>query len=160
MTFITFVLSNLIFSFFHLILANQVFADLSVYETKILVIDGQEVNVTHHVDSKFIGKYSGSKSGFLILSKDGSGVYMHDETGFLKKGCTPEGINFEWGFIVNEQGELLKFERPYGFSYPVVYKATGDIQFQGCSKPFLVDYILVKKNGVITISSSSDWVKE
>jgi hypothetical protein len=140
--------------------ANQAFADSGEHKIKVLVINGQEVKVTHQVDSKFIGKYSGSKSGFLILNEDGSGVYQHDESGMMKKGCTTEGIDFEWGFLVNDQGEVVKFDRPYGLSYPVIYKATGGFQFQGCSKPFLVDNILDKKGGVITISSSSDWIKE
>jgi len=151
---------NILFAFFALLLSIQLLVDDATLITKTLIINDQEVVVTHHVDSKFIGKYSGSKSGYLKLNPDGSGFYLNDESGMRKKDCPAGGIDFEWGFIVNKEGELVKFDRPYGFSYPVVYKATGDIQFQGCTKPFLVDYILVKKNGVIAISSSSDWVKE
>ncbi|MFC2125580.1 hypothetical protein ACFLU5_12285 [Bacteroidota bacterium] len=153
-------LHNLVFSFVYLLLSNQLFVDHPEYETKVLLIDGQEVVVTHQVDSKFIGRYSGSKAGYLLLNMDGTGIYVHDEPGIMKKDCTPGAIDFEWGFLISDQGEIVKFDRPYGFSYPVIYKATGDIQFQGCSKSFLIDYILVKKNGVITISSSSDWIKE
>ena len=142
------------------ILTVQLLVNDAAFITKTLMINNQEVIVTHQIDSKFIGRYSGSKSGYLILKSDGSGFYMNDEPGMKKKDCPAGGIEFEWGFIVSEEGELVKFERPYGYSYPVIYKATGDVQFQGCTKPYLVDYILVKKNGVITISSSSDWVKE
>ena len=127
---------------------------------KYFLIDGQQVAVTHQVDSKFIGKYSGSRSGYMILNIDGTGLYMYDEPGMMKEGCTATVIEFEWGFLVNDEGEIVKYNRPYGLSYPVIYKATGEVEFQGCSKPFLVDFILVKDNGLITVSSSSDWIKE
>ena len=95
-----------------------------------------------------------------MLSKDGTGKYLYDKTVFFGQNCKRELIEFEWGFIIDENGQVVKFEREYGYSYPIIYKATREVLFQGCSKAVLVDYILVKKNGVITISSSSDWIKE
>lgn len=154
------VIKKLTITFISLLSVYQLCAEHPGYETKILQVNGQEIVVTHHVDSIFIGRYSGSKSGYLFLNIDGTGIYQHDESGIMKKNCPSGAIDFEWGFLLNDEGELVSFERPYGLSYPVIYVVTGNKQFQGCSKSYLVDYIMVKKNGVIAISSSSDWVKE
>jgi hypothetical protein len=123
-----------------------------------LEFEGTQVNTTFKIDKKFYGKYQGNKKGFLQLNTDGSGIYSYDYAG-LAKSCNGELIEFTWGFVVDENNEIVRFERPYGYSYPVIYNCTGDNGFQGCTKRFMIDYILEYKNGTITISSSDDWKK-
>lgn len=126
--------------------------------TRLLEYNGSKVKTTFDIDEKFIGKYIGKKSGFLELKIGGIGVYQYDYPG-ITEGCSGEHIEFTWGFIVDENDEIVKFERPYGFSYPIIYNCTGDNAFQGCTKRSMVDYILEYKDGSITISSSDDWEK-
>ena len=124
-----------------------------------LEYNGAMVKTTFDVEHKFIGKYTGSKKGFLELNHDGNGVYQYDYSG-LSPDCPGETIEFKWGFIVDEQGEILKFERSYGYSYPIIYNCSGENAFQGCTKRTMIDYILEYDNGTITISSSDDWIKK
>ncbi|MCK5705059.1 MAG: hypothetical protein KAI29_28100, partial [Cyclobacteriaceae bacterium] len=56
-------------------------------------------------------------------------------------------------------GEIVKFKRTYGYSYPIIYNCSGENAFQGCSKRTMVDYVLEYDDGTITISSSDDWIK-
>ena len=146
-------------SYILILILNSYFipSDLPV---KFFNINGRQVKVTHQVDKKFLGTYSGSKGGYLILKEDGTGEYFYDEQGIFMKNCNSDIIKFEWGFIVDDRGEIVRFERDYGYSYPVIYLSTHELSFRDCSKSFMVDYILDKKNGIITISSSSDWEKE
>ena len=123
-----------------------------------LDFNGKQVKTTFQIDEMFYGKYAGSKKGFLLLSPDGSGIYNYDYSG-LSKNCSSEQIEINWGFLVDEYGEVVRFERPYGFSYPIIYNCSGDNAFQGCTKRTMVDYVLVYKDGTITISSSDDWEK-
>lgn len=127
-------------------------------EFRKLEFEGAQVNTTYQIDKKFYGKYQGSKKGFLQLNADGSGMYSYDYTG-LTKSCSGELIELSWGFVVDENKEVVRFERPYGYSYPIIYNCTGENAFQGCTKRFMVDYILEYKNGTITVSSSDDWKK-
>lgn len=123
-----------------------------------LEYNGTKINTTFDVDQKFYGRYQGNKSGYLQLHKNGTGVYKYDYAG-LSKSCQGELIEFNWGFVLNENNEIIRAERPYGYSYPVVYNCTGENSFKNCSERIMVDYILVYKDGTITISSSDDWKK-
>ena len=60
---------------------------------------------------------------------------------------------------IDENGEIVKFKRTYGYSYPIIYNCSGENAFQGCSKRSMVDYVLEYDDGTITISSSDDWIK-
>jgi hypothetical protein len=126
--------------------------------TRLLEYNGSMVKTTFTIDKKFLGRYHGSKKGFLQLNDDGSGIYQYDYPK-LSSDCSSDDITFRWGFIVDENGEVLKFERSYGFSYPIIYNCSGENAFQGCTTRFMVDYILEYDDGTITISSSDDWEK-
>ena len=126
--------------------------------TRLLEYNGSMVKTTFTIDKKFLGRYNGNKNGFLQLNDDGSGIYQYDYPK-LSSDCSGEDITFRWGFIVDENGEVLKFERSYGFSYPIIYNCSGENAFQGCTTRFMVDYILAYDDGTITISSSDDWEK-
>ncbi|UII29428.1 hypothetical protein LVD15_13660 [Fulvivirga maritima] len=121
--------------------------------------NGTAVKTTFNVPVEFYGKYAGRKSGYLQINEDGSGVYNYDIFGFAPSSCEKGAIDMEWGFLLNENNEIVKFEREYGLSYPVLMKSTGATQFQGCRTPVMLDFILVRKNGSITVSSSDDWEK-
>lgn len=126
--------------------------------TRILKYNGSNVKTTFTIDPKFVGRYQGSKVGFLQLNDDGSGIYQYDYKK-LSGDCSEEDITFHWGFIVDENEEVVKFEREYGYSYPIIYNCLGENTFQGCTKRFMLDYILEYNDGTITISSSDDWEK-
>jgi hypothetical protein len=126
---------------------------------RMLQFNGVEVKTTYKVDRKFIGRYSGKKSGYLVLNENGSGSYLYDYHVRSGTQC-PEGrIELKWGFLVDEDGDVVRFDRPYGYSYPLIYVSTGEISFQACTKNSMIDYLLVYKDGTITVSSSDDWVK-
>ena len=127
-------------------------------KTRQLEYNGSTVMTTFEIEGKFYGKYMGHKSGFLLLNSDGSGIYRYDYPE-MSPACYGENIEFIWGFIVDENGETVKFKRPYGFSYPIVYNCSGDNAFQGCTKRAMIDYVLEYDDGTITISSSDDWEK-
>ena len=126
---------------------------------RLLEHNGSKVMTTYHVASKFIGKYTGSKGGFLVLNSDGTGTYRYDYNQ-LSKGCPGIDIEITWGFIVDDKGAIVRFERPYGYSYPVIYNCTGDNAFRGCTARTMVDYLLEYNDGTLTVSSSSDWRKK
>lgn len=121
--------------------------------------NGSEVKTTFKVDDKFIGRYSGKKTGFLLLNADGTGVYKYDVYGFSKGDCKGGEVHFIWGFILDEKSEIVRFDRSYGYSYPIVYVSSGEAGFQDCTKKSLVDYLLVRRDGSIAVSSSDDWIK-
>lgn len=129
-------------------------------DIRVLTVEEQPVVTTYKVASRFLGVYRGRKSGFLELRADGSGFYRYDLQGLGKDGCQDGEIPIIWGFIVAEDGSVVRFERPYGFSYPVVYLSTSDKKFQGCSRPAMVDYLLEHRNGMIAVSSSDDWIRQ
>lgn len=120
--------------------------------------NGAKVHTTFDVDKQFYGKYKGRKSGFLMLQEDGSGIYQYDYPG-LSPDCAGKEITFKWGFILDENGEVVSFKRSYGYSFPIIYNCTSTNTFQGCTKATMVDYILVYDDGTITVSSSDDWKK-
>ncbi len=129
-----------------------------VDESKILELEGQQVRVTHSVDQVFYGRYQGEKDGYLLLNEDGTGEYSYDIQ-MPVKNCDTGVISFEWGFIIDEFNQIVRFERDYGFSYPVIYKCFGNNCFQGCKKTFLLDFILDRKSDRLEVSSSDDWIK-
>lgn len=119
----------------------------------------QEVKTTFDTSAKFIGEYKGKKSGYLILNEDGSGIYNYDIFGFAPESCKKQPITVEWGFMLDENDKILKFEREYGYSYPVLLKSTGTISFKGCRDQVLLDFIMEYKDGSLGVSSSDDWKK-
>ena len=125
---------------------------------EIFDIDGQKVRVTHIADEMFYGMYKGKKQGFLLLNRDGTGEYFYDEFGVIKAGCKKEKVMFKWGFLVDENNKIVRFEREYGYSYPIMYHCLESACFQGCQKSFMIDYILLK-NDKLVVSSSDDWEK-
>ncbi len=128
-------------------------------KTRIFTLNDRRVKVTSDADPNFYGKYQGAKDGYLLLRKDGTGEYLYD-IALPAEGCRKGVIEFEWGFLVDENEDIVRFERDYGFSYPVIYVCTGDNCFQSCRVRYLVDYIMDKNEGILEVSSSDDWVKE
>lgn len=134
---------------------------LSFVETRYFELNGVSVKTTYSVPARFIGTYKGSENGFLRLNPDGTGMYLYDAKVVLPPGCNLDTISLEWGFIVDDNNEIVRFKRDYGFSYPIIYKSIGKTTFQGCSKTIFLDYILeYRKNNFLTIASSDDWVKK
>ncbi len=125
---------------------------------RVLSFDGSEVLTTYGIDAEFYGIYKGNKPGYLELRADGTGTYRYDYSA-LMKSCEGIGIDFDWGFLIDDQGNVVRFERPYGYSYPVIYSCTGKNTFRNCTMTTMIDYILVYKTGDITVSSSDDWKK-
>ena len=123
-----------------------------------LEYNGSKIITTFSIDDKFLGTYQGNKKGFLLLNSDGSGIYKYDYQG-LSSNCSGENITFDWGFIIDEHGAIVKFKRPYGYSYPILCNCSGENTFQGCTKRSMLDYILEYDDGTITVSSSDDWEK-
>jgi hypothetical protein len=109
---------------------------------------------------KFNGKYAGDKAGFLELRPDGTGTYVYDIFGIAPADCIKGPISFEYGFLVDENNSPIKLERDYGWSYPVLFKVTGETAFQGCRTKVMLDFILEKKDGSLHVSSSDNWVKQ
>ncbi|MDH5475044.1 MAG: hypothetical protein OEX22_05075, partial [Cyclobacteriaceae bacterium] len=79
--------------------------------------------------------------------------------GFAPASCKNQPIKIEWGFMLDKNNEILKFEREYGFSYPILLKSVGDTSFKGCRDQVLLDFILEYKDGTLGVSSSDDWKK-
>lgn len=125
---------------------------------RIINYDGREVKTTYEVEASFIGTYEGRKAGFLKLNADGTGEYKYDIFGFAPASCERKPISFLWGFILDKDGKVIKNERDYGFSYPILFQSTGSNSFQGCRTEVLKDYILIKGK-TLHVSSSDDWEK-
>jgi len=126
---------------------------------RIITYEGQEVNTTFDVEVRFIGTYSGNKTGYLQLNEDGTGLYKYDIFGFAPQNCKNQVIQIEWGFLRNTEGGIVKFEREYGYSYPILLKSIGETSFQGCREPILLDFLLEYKDGSLGVSSSDNWKK-
>jgi hypothetical protein len=126
---------------------------------RLFTIEGKEVRTTYKSDDRFYGKYSGSKGGYLLLNSDGTGEYLDDYFAFALAGCPVGPVIFRWGFILDEKDQVVRFERDYGYSIPVIYESTGEKSFQGCRKKVFVDYLLIRVDGTIEVSSSDDWKK-
>lgn len=134
---------------------------LFISNDKIRVIhyEGQDINTTYAVSEDFLGEYKGRKSGYLILNEDGTGLYKYDIFGFAPASCKNQPIKIEWGFMIDKNNEILKFDREYGFSYPILLKSIGETSFKGCRDEVLLDFILEYKDGSLGVSSSDDWKK-
>ena len=139
-----------------LLVAIFLFTDRDI---RLFEYNGSSVKTIYEVDSKFYGEYSGRKTGFLKLNIDGSGEYRYDIFDFAPANCVKQTITLEWGFILNDNGKIVSFERDYGQSYPILLKSTGDTKFQGCQKEVLLDFIMEYKKGDLSVSSSDDWIK-
>ena len=126
---------------------------------RTFTIDGKEVKVTFSADRRYYGKYSGAKTGYLLLREDGTGEYQYDYFGLATATCKPGPVPFRWGFILDENNNIVKFERDYGYSIPIIYVCTGESSFQGCRKNVFIDYLLDLRDGTIEVSSSDDWKK-
>jgi hypothetical protein len=127
---------------------------------KTFVINGQEVRVSVGGNPAFYGRYSGDKNGFLQLNSDGTGEYRYDYMLQSAPDCSRGVISMEWGFLVDDSGEMVRFSREYGYSYPIIYLCPEGPCFQGCRKTFMVDYILEKSDGSLSVSSSDNWSKK
>lgn len=132
----------------------------SVMEEKdrVIIYGETEYRTTYAVPVEFIGLYKGRKSGFLKLNADGTGEYKYDIFGYARASCERKPIAFIWGFILDNDGNLFKNERDYGFSYPILLQSTGSNSFQGCRTEVLKEFILNKGNS-LHVSSSDDWQK-
>lgn len=128
-------------------------------DIRIFEYQGSKVRTTYKVEDHFLGTYSGRKSGYLELYKSGLGVYKYDVFGFALKGCTANAIKFEWGFLVDDDNEIVKFKRDYGFSYPILMRSISENSFKGCREEIMLDFIF-EKEGNLHVSSSDDWKKE
>ena len=123
-----------------------------------MVYQGDTYTTTYEVPAKFIGRYDGDKTGFLVLSDDVTGEYKYDIFGYAPASCERNTITFEWGFVLDDNENITKNQRDYGYSYPILMKSTGNTSFQGCRAQVMLDYILVKADG-LHVSSSDDWHK-
>jgi hypothetical protein len=127
-------------------------------KNRTMVYQDETFTTTYDVPARFIGRYDGEKTGFLVLNTNGTGEYKYDIFGYAPASCKRKTIYFEWGFILDDNGNISKNQREYGFSYPFLMKSTGETSFQGCRSEVMLDYILVKDDG-LHVSSSDDWRK-
>ena len=82
------------------------FQSVSNEKTRQLDVNGSKVMTTYEIDSKFLGKYMGSKKGYLLLDSNGNGTYRYDYPG-ISPDCSEETIVFKWGFILDENGVVV-----------------------------------------------------
>jgi hypothetical protein len=127
-------------------------------DNRIIIYRGEEYKTTISVAQNFIGTYKGRKAGYLELKSDGTGTYKYDIFGLAPASCKRTPITFEWGFLLDENNQIVKRKRDYGYSYPILFKSTSKTTFQGCRTDVMMDYIMDKK-GVLNVSSSDDWKK-
>lgn len=125
---------------------------------RIIMYKGEAYQTTIDVEVKFLGTYKGRKTGYLLLNADGTGTYKYDIFGPAPSTCKRGPITFNWGFLLDENGKVIKRKRNYGYSYPILLESTSSTSFQGCNTPVMMDYIL-DRNGTLHISSSDDWKK-
>ncbi|MGB3180176.1 MAG: hypothetical protein WBB45_02220 [Cyclobacteriaceae bacterium] len=127
--------------------------------TRTFIYRNEPVITTTNVPARFLGKYTGRNGGYLELRGDGTGTYVYDYFVYPTEGCVPGPVAIEWGFLINEKGGVFRYDRQYGYSYPVILKATSEnTSFQGCRETVIMDYILVRGKE-LSVSSSDDWVK-
>lgn len=129
-------------------------------DIRIIEYNGSEVKTTYTANPKFYGQYKGRKGGFLQLNEDGSGVYKYDVFGFAPASCKKQPIDIEWGFLIDDNNEIVSFKREYGISYPILFKSVSETKFQGCQKEVMLDFVMEYKSGQLGISSSDDWTKD
>lgn len=129
-------------------------------KVRVIKYEGQDINTTYDVSANFLGEYKGRKSGYLLLNEDGTGLYKYDMFGFAPTSCKNQPIQIEWGFMIDKSNEILKFDREYGYSYPILLRSVGETSFKGCRDEVLLDFILEYKDGSLGVSSSDDWKKQ
>jgi hypothetical protein len=134
------------------------FGSFTGEKDRIIIYYGEEVATTFAVPEEFLGIYEGRKTGYLKLNADGTGEYKYDIFGLAPASCERKPIQFQWGFILDDEGKIIKNKRDYGFSYPILMESTGSNSFQGCRKPVMKDFIL-RRGESLHVSSSDDWVK-
>ncbi len=144
---------------FLVLLLSWSFATNAPREIREMQYEGKTYETTYNIE-QFNGRYSGSKSGYLQLNEDGTGVYVYDVFGVAPSDCKRGPIELEYGFPVDEKNEPVKMEREYGYSYPIILKSTGETSFQGCRTEVMLDFILEKKDGNLHVSSSDNWIKQ
>ena len=133
--------------------------NISSEKIRFINYEGRDVKTTFDVPSKFFGEYKGRKSGYLILNEDGTGYYKYDVFGFAPASCKNQPIQIEWGLLLDKNDRILKFDREYGFSFPMLLKSVGETSFKGCRDEVLLDFIMEYKDGSLGVSSSDDWKK-
>jgi len=121
--------------------------------------EGKSYRTRFNVES-FNGTYKGNKDGYLRLNADGTGTYAYDIFGLAPADCKKGPIQFNYGFLIDDKDSLVRMERDYGYSYPILLQSTGETSFQGCRTPVLLDFLMVYKDGSIGVSSSDDWVRQ
>ena len=97
---------------------------------RAITYNGTNYHTTYAVPTEFIGVYEGRKTGFLKLNANGTGEYKYDILGYAPASCERKPIAFIWGFILDKKGEIIKNERDYGFSYPILLQSTVANSFQ------------------------------
>ena len=128
-------------------------------DIRVFEYQGSKVRTTYHVGETFLGTYSGRKTGYLELYKSGLGKYKYDVFGFALKGCTSDAIEIEWGFLIDDENNIVKFKRDYGYSYPILMRSISNNSFKGCREEIMLDFIF-EKDGSLHVSSSDDWIKK
>lgn len=121
--------------------------------------NGKSYRTTFNV-GEFNGIYSGSKDGYLELKPDGTGTYVYDIFGVAPADCKKGPISLRYGFLLDENDSLVRMERDYGYSYPILLESTGETAFQGCRTRVMLDFLMVYNNGGIGLSSSDDWIRQ
>jgi hypothetical protein len=144
--------------FSYLSIINLIIGSGMGEKDRLIMYYDTEFKTTYEVPEMFYGVYEGRKSGYLKLNVDGTGEYKYDIFGLAPASCERQPIQFKWGFILNEKGELIKNKRDYGFSYPILLESTGSNSFQGCRKAVMKDFIL-QRGDILHVSSSDDWAK-
>ncbi len=141
-----------------LLVAVYVVQDKNSDPIRQMEYEGKSYRTIYNVD-QFNGKYSGAKDGYLEIRGDGTGTYVYDIFGMALKDCKKGPVEVEYGFLINENDSLVRIKRDYGYSYPIILRATGETSFQGCRTPVMLDFLMVYDDGSIGVSSSDDWVK-
>lgn len=127
-------------------------------KNRIINYQDSTYTTSYSVDTVFFGTYAGRKSGYLKLNSDGTGEYKYDIFGFAPVTCDRGPIKIIWGFMLNDDGSLVKNKRDYGYSFPILLQSVGTNSFQGCRKVVMKDFIL-KRGEELHVSSSDDWKK-
>jgi hypothetical protein len=127
-------------------------------KNRIINYQDTAYTTSYTVDTVFFGTYSGKKTGYLTLNSDGTGEYKYDIFGFAPATCERVPIKIIWGFILDDNGSIVKNKRDYGYSFPILMQSVGTNSFQGCRKVVMKDFIL-QRGKELHVSSSDDWKK-
>jgi hypothetical protein len=121
--------------------------------------NGKLYRTTFNVE-QFNGVYSGNKDGYLELKHDGTGTYVYDIFGVAPADCKKGPISFRYGFLLDDNDSLVRMERDYGYSYPILLESIGETSFQGCRTRVMLDFLMVYNDGSVGVSSSDDWIRQ